>query len=201
MANKADIMFGMSTPGASRVQAGEKPYLVKHLLEQPGGEPERIGSLAHEMTHVAVGKTFDNSMLLFSFAKDASDESLRALIDQRHKNVEALNTALGQANLTEAQAELVKSKLEYASGGKIELYVARFLSANKINKAEADAIRTKIEMVGLDNTVIEYDSVINQILVYLHLWEISQVNPLYVKVLELAKQAYDRRQAMKAKAV
>ena len=199
MANRGDITFEESLPGATRVKGGAKPFKVKHSLEQPGGEAERIGSLAHEMTHVAVGKTFDNSMLLFSFARDASDKALRELIAQRHEKVADLNSALGRADLTEAQTALVKSKLKYASGGKVGHYVSTFLSAKKISKKEAEEINAKIERVGLDNTVIEYDSVVNQILIYMRLWKVRKNNLLYKKVRDYAQQAFDRREKMRTK--
>ncbi len=45
-----------------------------------------------------------------------------------------------------------------------------------------------------NSVLIEYDSVMNQLLIYMHMWQIPQVNPFYARLLVIANEAYQDRQ-------
>jgi hypothetical protein len=48
---------------------------------------------------------------------------------------------------------------------------------------------------GINNSLIEFDTVINQMMIYMHLWEIPQDDAFYAKLTEIAQEAYDYRAA------
>lgn len=54
-------------------------------------------------------------------------------------------------------------------------------------------INSKINRLNIDNSVIEYDSVLNQILIYLHMWNVNRNNALYKRVRHYAYEAHKRR--------
>lgn len=45
----------------------------------------------------------------------------------------------------------------------------------------------------MDNTVIEFDTVMNQMLIYMQQWKIPQDNAFYAKLMEVAAEAQEHR--------
>jgi hypothetical protein len=41
--------------------------------------------------------------------------------------------------------------------------------------------------------LVEYDSVMNQVLLYLHLWQIPEQNQFYTRLREIAREAFEAR--------
>ena len=199
--NMDEINMNASTPGARFTSESEKKkgasekYVVNHNLNAPGGSSERLGSLAHELTHVSISEQFDNTALFFAFDKNASDDEVMALVNKRHQDLDKLLAILPSGRFTKNQLDLLNMKLAYprkdgASG--IQRYVTNFYQGKKITLEDKLRVESLINK-GMDNTVIEFDTVINQMLIYMQLWKIDSDNPFYVLLRTVAEKAYDHR--------
>ena len=194
LANKDKIFFEGGASGAKKKDVGGKQYLLKHnIADKTMDKGERLGSLAHELTHVSVAEKFDNSVLLFSYAKTADPEDVKKLIKKRVENItQAVTLANNCPQLKNGDRKklgIVKGKLDYAGSDKVGLYINRFAETNELSKVEAEELRDKLKTLGLNNTVIEYDSVVNQILTYLAVWSVPKTDPFYVYMVKIGKQA------------
>jgi hypothetical protein len=92
---------------------------------------------------------------------------------------------------------MLKEKLVYgAQPHKLEMYANSFEKAGKISAAQKERLVRWGQAAGdASGTLVEYDTVLNQMLIYLHMWRTSQDNPFYVKLRAVAKAAYDRRRS------
>jgi hypothetical protein len=50
----------------------------------------------------------------------------------------------------------------------------------------------------LNLTIVEYDTVINQIMVYMHIWDMPQNNAFYTKLRDAAQEAFNQRDTARA---
>jgi hypothetical protein len=224
LANRADVKLEVGTPGAKSKRPWEaqpEGYTVSHALDPSGGKAERLGSLAHELTHVSVGESYENSSFFLMIEAGATDHQILAKAQGRQTRVNEIRAALA-ANTTLApdQRALVLSKVDYAEQDKLPLYVSRYADAGRAARAtEAKggptaatagqkgdfyegevtpmtAVVNALQAAHLPTSLlVEYDTVINQILVYLHLWQVPQGNALYVKLLEIGQEASAERAA------
>ncbi|GAA3401300.1 hypothetical protein ACFFNY_14330 [Paenibacillus hodogayensis] len=200
--NNADKVHMKShLPGARLTNQKEKDegigekYVVNHRLVAPLGTTERLGSLAHELTHVSVSEQFDNSQLFFAFPRDASDDEVMDLVHKRHGDLDALLGLLDRTVFTGEQIGLLNSKLEYPrkyGGDGVRRYIGSFFTAKKITAEEKVKFEGLVEK-GMDNSVIEFDTVINQMLIYMQQWKVPQDNPFYEKLRSVAEDAYAHR--------
>lgn len=193
-------------PGGRMAKPNETPhdekYVVNHKMTQPGGTTERLGSLMHELTHVTAGETFHSLPLLLLVKQPqrradfpgATQEAV-SLLQHRTKVVTELNRLTeSDESLNETQRALVKAKLSYAGGNKLGAYMTTFKSQLPPLVYEwLNGMMMKPEILMNSGTLVEYDSVMNQILMYLHQWQVPQESPLYSKVIEAAQEAQDRR--------
>jgi hypothetical protein len=98
--------------------------------------------------------------------------------------------------LTGPQRQLFESKLTYTISGRLQHYAAQFKSANKINQTTYDRLVHLANLTAPNGgLLVEYDTVLNQLLVYLHQWAVDPQEPLYVETLRLAEQARQERRS------
>lgn len=199
LSNVDNVHLESMVPGARKKKATEgfaEDYVVNHNLNAPLGTAERLGSLTHELTHVSVSETFDNSDLFLAFTAGTSDDDIVELSNERTDQLKALMVLKDQSRLFNAgQKSLLNNKIDYPYG-KEKGDIGRYLTsmAGKIPAALRDRLQGLLPR-GINNTLIEFDTVINQMMVYMHLWEIPQADPFYAKLREIAQEAYDYRAA------
>lgn len=181
-------------PGARFARETEnlkETYVLNHALNKPLGKSERLGSLAHELTHVSISKTFDNTALFLDFAKDATKDAILELSWKRTVQLRKLEGLIDTNIFTERQVSLLKEKIQYPTKS-IGGYLESFKTAKKIADSTYYKLLSFVKL-GLNNTVIEFETVINQMLLYVYLWETDTKNPFYIRLAELAQEAYDYR--------
>jgi hypothetical protein len=124
---------------------------------------------------------------------------IKQLVDHRNAAVDDLYSLLAaHQGLTDRQQQLFEGKLDYVRRkGRLESYAANFRDNGKIDAATYDrliALATLTKPNG--GLLVEYDTVLNQLLIYLHQWGVDPQTPLYARTLQLAEQQrQERRQA------
>jgi hypothetical protein len=193
LANAGRVKLQEGMPGATLSKGGvPEKYTVKHMMNQPGGQTERLGSLTHELTHVAVSEKFNNTPLFLAFRPGAADDVILALVAQRTQRLnEIANELDADPRLNADQKSLVHSKIEYGKSNKLGQYAANYFAARKIDAGQRDYINDLATKAN--NAVIEYDTVVNQMLVYMARWQVPLNNALYTKIREVAQEAFDYR--------
>ncbi|MDF2662618.1 MAG: hypothetical protein K0Q94_5409 [Paenibacillus sp.] len=201
LANADQIHLEAFSPGARFTNQKEKDrgiaekYVVNHNMNAPGGTSERLGSLAHELTHVSISEQFDNTALFFAFGKDASEDEVMNLVEKRRSDLDALIALLDPKDFTKEQTGLLNSKLAYPRKGGpagVQRYIDNFYTSKKITKEQKEKAESLVAR-GMDNTVIEFDTVMNQMLIYMQQWKIPQDNAFYAKLMEVATEAQAHR--------
>ena len=195
---------GTRLTNTSRPGAPPEKYTFRAAMGHGGGSTERAGYFAHEMTHVAAHESFNNTALLLLFPPTIQDNELRDLIEQRGNTIDDLRADLNatRTDFTPSQYDLIESKLNYGSSrNKVEGYVAAYRTSGDIDQATADQIGHWISIAG-DRTglMVEYDTVLNQMLVYLAQWEIDLGNAFYRRLRQAARVASDYRRAARTAA-
>ncbi|MFB6988073.1 hypothetical protein ACFC0C_13720 [Streptomyces sp. NPDC056178] len=161
-----------------------------------GGTSFLLGHIAHELTHVAAQQAFGSSPVMELVQSGATDEEVAALAAERKQALNDLKAALaGNPEFDEFQQEMLKEKLVYgAQPHKLERYADSFEKAGKITAAQKERLVGWGRAAGdASGALVEYDTVLNQMLIYLHMWQTSQDNPFYVRLRAAARAAYDRR--------
>jgi hypothetical protein len=191
LANQGIVEFQpASARGPGTRRTGPHQYALSNAPHHVGGTTERVGALAHELTHVDAGEAYQNTDILLLFRQGLSDTEIAQLVTRRRATLDNLVSLLdAHQGMSWAQRELFASKLNYAGAKSLGGYADSFLIANKIDQA------THTRLKGIENltapnsaVLVEYDTVINQLLVYLHQWGVPQASPLYVEVLRVARQ-------------
>ncbi|MFY4720726.1 DUF4157 domain-containing protein [Streptomyces sp. LaBMicrA B280] len=201
LANRGIVNFTTGLPGTRLSGPGvAEKYTLKHMMAQGEGATERLGSLAHELTHVDAGESFDNTQILLLSRRNLADADIKALATERKARVDALQALLHRSGaLTPDQANLFESKLTYATDPAkgVGRYAAQFK-----DKLDAATHQRLMEIEGLtspnSSTLVEYDTVVTQLLVYLHRWGVPQTDPLYTAVTQLATELRNDRRAAAA---
>lgn len=179
-------------PGTRRT--GPHQYDLGNAPHHLGGTTERVGALAHELTHVDAGEAYQNTDILLLFDQNLNDPEISQLVTQRRRTLDNLMNLLNaHQGLSEDQRSLFASKLDYAGRKRLNVYADNFLRSNRIDPA-THARLVQIEHLTAPNSavLVEYDTVINQLLIYLHRWGVPQTSPLYAEVLRVAEE--QRRQ-------
>ena len=207
LAHIGEVHLVEGKPGARTAKVGEtdKKYVVNHALIQTGGSTERLGSLVHELTHVTTGETFDNAplFLVFTKGKEVGAEGMleiKTLAKKRNKGLlDLLAVSGGDPALSATQKGMIKIKCEYANKPMLTQYLGTF--KEKLGGADAPGYKSlkvladDAEINQFTGTLIEYDSVINQILMYLFDWGLKPPNPTWDLVAQLATEAKQFRDA------
>ncbi|MFC7263040.1 hypothetical protein [Streptomyces lutosisoli] len=161
-----------------------------------GGTSFLLGHIAHELTHVAAHQAFGSSPVMELVQSGATDEEVAALAAERKQSLADLKAALaGNPEFDDFQQGMLEEKLVYgAQPQKLEQYASSFEKAGKITAAQKERLVGWGRAAGdASGTLVEYDTVLNQMLIYLHMWQTSQDNPFYVRLRAAAQAAYDRR--------
>ncbi|MFG3360085.1 eCIS core domain-containing protein [Streptomyces griseofuscus] len=201
LANRGIVNFTTGLPGTKLSEPGvAEKYTLRHMMAQPEGATGRLGSLAHELTHVDAGESFDNTQILLLLRQNLADAEITALAKERKARVDALRGLLaGDGTLTDDQKDLFASKLRYATDPSkgVGRYAANFKS--KLDAATHQRL-LEIEALSAPNssTLVEYDTVVTQLLVYLHRWGVPQTDPLYTALTQLATELRNDRRAAAA---
>lgn len=145
---------------------------------------------------MAAHQAFGSSPVMELVQSGATDEEVAALAAERKQSLADLKAALtGNPEFDEFQQSMLKEKLVY--GGqpqKLEMYASSFAAAKKISAEQKERLVGWGKAAGdASGTLVEYDTVLNQMLIYLHMWQTSQDNPFYVLLRAAARTAYDRR--------
>lgn len=204
LANIPKTDFREGRPGTDKISAapGASRYTVNHSLSQADGEAERLGSLAHELTHVAGSEAYDNTQIMLLVDSGLSEDQMVRIAERRIRTVADLEQKLEQqSDVNPRQLALINSKLQYAKGQKLLIYASSYEKSGKIDTATGARLKSLAARIGEGNSVlVEYDTVLTQLLVYMHQWKIPQSNPFYSEVREAAQQAGNERRTAKASA-
>ncbi|MFF2412430.1 hypothetical protein [Streptomyces sp. NPDC058092] len=192
-------MPGMKLSGAT--DGGGPAFTFNVDTQARGGTSFLLGHIAHELTHVAAHQAFGSSPVMELVQSGATDEEVAALAAERKQALSDLKSALaGNPEFDEFQRGMLEEKLVYgAQPHKLERYAEAFANLaegkpGKITPAQKDRLVGWGKAAGdASGTLVEYDTVLNQMLIYLHMWQISQDNPFYVRLRAVAQAAYDRR--------
>ncbi len=207
LANKDQVHF-QETPGmaSGAVLAGGKDrakgitekYRVDVAMEQGQGSAERMSSIVHELTHVATQEKFANTPIHLAFDRGASEGDILALSAKRTDDLGDLEAALDAPGTkwTPGQRGVLLSKIKYPVGGKNTLgsYATTFHKKGEITDTERDTI-LDLEAKGANNTLIEFDTVVNQMMFLMSAWAVSATDPFYTVLKRVAQEAYDYRNA------
>jgi hypothetical protein len=205
LANRGNTYFqetqGMAsgavlTGAKDRGKGITEKYRVDMNLFQPGGSDERLSSLVHEMTHVATNVAFDNTALHLAFDGGATDGDILTLSAERTLKLANLKTVLESnvAPFNPDQVLLLQGKIDYPVTGKNTLlsYATSFLKKKEISQVEFDHINL-LYTQGANNTLIEYDTVVNQMYFLVNSWKIPATHPFFAALQTMANDAYVRR--------
>ena len=183
---------GMKVDTAS----GDTAFTFNVDTQARGGTSFLLGHIAHELTHVAAHQAFGSSPVMELVQSGATDQEVAALAAERKQSLAELKAALaGDAEFDDFQRSLLEEKLVYgAQPQKLERYAVAFEQADKITPEQRERLIGWGKAAGdASGTLVEYDTVINQMLIYLHMWETSQDNAFYVRLRAAAQVAYNRR--------
>ncbi|MFD1152019.1 eCIS core domain-containing protein [Saccharothrix hoggarensis] len=199
LAHRDLVDFRVGTPGTT-LAGPDSPgkYTLKNMSNPPLGTTERLGALTHELTHVDAGEAYANTEILLLFQRGATDDQVAQLAVGRKNEIELLRTRLHQfAGLDNSQRRLFEGKLDYTlSKTRLMSYALSFKEKEKIDQATFDRI-VHLDTLTKPNSglLVEYDTVINQLLIYLHRWGVDPAEPLYVETRRIAGQQRGERQA------
>ncbi|MFD8384655.1 hypothetical protein ACFV2X_40055 [Streptomyces sp. NPDC059679] len=161
-----------------------------------GGTSFLLGHIAHEFTHVVAHQAFGSSPVMELVRSGATDAEVGALAAERRRTLNDLKTALaGDREFSEFQQTMLQEKLVYGAQPRtLERYAYNFERSGKITTAQKERLVGWGKAAGdASGTLVEYDTVLNQMLIYLHMWQTSQNNPFYVRLRAAAQAAYERR--------
>lgn len=181
------------TPGAkyNTTRGKIQKYTLNHMLNQSYGKKFRMGSLLHELTHVSIAETFGNTVIMLAIRSDASDNEIMDMARVRRSHVLGLITLIDKdTDFSDTLKSEMKNKANYPISGKFGLYLANFRS--KLGDPTFNRLFA-LNQRGLDSELIEYDTVINQMMLWCYLFNISESNAVYRQLRTLAQLAYDYR--------
>ena len=181
-------------------------YYLNHCLNQNLGTTERLGSLVHELTHVESGETYGNTSSFLLCDVFLTPEQLQQLGVKRIQELNDLRIlCTDDVQFNDEQKRLLHEKIGYGFEDKLRDYANKFIEIGDRNPDDPIAVnighdgsimrRVAASAPGQSSVFIEYDSVINQMLIYMHKWNIPPANPFYDKLRLVAAGAYDSRDA------
>lgn len=184
----------INKPGAiyNVANGATQKYVLNHATEQYLGRKFRLGSLLHELTHISIAETFDNTVIMLAISPTATDEQMLARARDRNTKISSLQSQLAASALPLQLKNACIDKAGYATSLKIDSYISAF------KKQLGDATVTRLRGLvarGMRSELIEYDTVVNQMALWCHLWDIPVNEPAYATLLSLVEAAsYERAQ-------
>lgn len=182
-------------------------YSLSHAMEQSLGKRFRMGSLLHELTHLSIAQIFDNTCLMLAIGKSATDAEILAMAKARNGKIQALIAqidrdlpefdrmtamAIEQMGVTRNRLYVeFKEKALYPVSGKFANQYLRVFKA-KMDPTEHARLVT-LAGQGLDCELIEYDTVINQMLLWSHLYGMDPGCGTYTALEAMVREAHGYR--------
>jgi hypothetical protein len=217
--NTLQLDYGFNTPSAKYnvTRGAKKKYTLNHLLLQQEGIKFRLGSLLHELTHVAVAECFGNSIIMLACPPNATDDEMMQIVKVRKAGVLNLIGQIEKAPLaqpggsadinalTEIQKKNLTDKLNYVlDSNQTEKYLSLLKNFGQVKGIEKQVVDKQVAMAdrvkslkgkGMRNELTEYDPVINQTMLWCHLWRLDPNNATYATIRNLARIASTYRQS------
>lgn len=194
--NVQKIDTAVMTPGLkynTTRGGGASKYTLNHFMGQHFGRRFRMGSLLHELTHLSNAEIFDHTCLMLSIRKTATDADMLSLAARRRGALLSLKTDIeGATGLNADLKNELISKVGYPIGGKFASYLLTFKP--KLDAATHGRLST-LQKSGLDCELIEYDSVVNQMFMWCHLFAVDPASGVYTKLRSMVEDAYRYRQS------
>ncbi|MEW1547969.1 hypothetical protein [Streptomyces tsukubensis] len=185
-------------PGMKLIPGAPSSYSFNVDTQARGGTSFLLGHMAHEFTHVAAHRAFSSSAVMELVRSDSTDQQVKELAAERKQTLAALNSAReGNPAFGDFQQNMLQEKLVYGSQPyKLARYATNFGATGKISPDEKARLLRWDEAAGdASGTLVEYDTVLNQMLVYLHMWGTAPENTFYTRLREAAETAYERRES------
>jgi Domain of unknown function (DUF4157) len=188
-----------------------------------------MGQWVHELTHANAYEVYENTEILLLHSKETTTGELDTLIRKRLNNTQSLLQSVKEdKSLPPALKDTLIRQLNYAMADKLNEYLTRRRNGLKSFKEilenpknsrelildtefKINALKESIEtgeniesensdIVKVSSLLVEYESVINQLLLIMHYWDIPQENISYKTLIKCAEEAYqDREKVRKAK--
>jgi hypothetical protein len=182
--------------------SGDRSYTFEVDAQARGGTSFLLGHMAHEFTHVAAHQAYDATDAMLLLPIDTPDQKVAEIARQRTDTLANLMRALQNEErlFTESQYSLLKEKVDYGSQTEKVLNYARNLHGNgRLTDAEFEKLkRWDALAAGGSGTLVEYDTVLNQMLVYLHQWKTPEDSVFYRQLRAAAAEATAQRQTARA---
>lgn len=184
---KADLTTGPAGAGFRNAEDGPT-YFVMNNPNKSWGSGERLGSLAHELTHISLSESYENTKMMWAFLADLPDEQVRAKSTRRVRELDELLTLVdGIPQLLDAQKNLIRGQLEYAKRDN--------LMADEAALDEGELTRfRKLNGEGVNwSSLVEFDTNINQCLIYMATWGVPPAQAFHAKLIKVAGKAFSER--------
>ena len=187
-ANTRQLDMRINRPGLmyNTANGATQKYVLNHATEQYLGKKFRMGSLLHELTHCSIAETFNNTCVMLAIKPTATDAEMLALARSRNAKIARLQGLLTSSSMDAQLKSECIDKAGYATGSKFASYVGAF------KKCLGDAMVTRLRNLiaqGMASELVEYDTVINQMALWCHLWGVSENEPAYAELLSLVQDA------------
>ena len=139
---------------------------MNHLLLQQEGINFRLGSLLHELTHVAVAECFGNSIIMLACPPNATDDEMMQLVKVRKAGVLNLIGQVAKAPLaqpggsadinalTEVQKKNLTDKLNYVlDSNQTEKYLSLLKNFGQVKGIEKQVVDKQVAMADRVKTL------------------------------------------------
>lgn len=182
--------------GGLPVKAGATAkYTLKLGVANGCGKRDFLGSLLHELTHVSISESYNNTPIMLSVLYSATDKQWKQLCKKRNKTINNIKRLIQKSDRTAAIASLgswCTSKLDYAIGPKIGDYInlLRQMTAFPTQYARIKGLYDNQE---IGSELVEYDTTVNQSLLWCHIFGLSEKSSVFKALLEAAEEAYLHR--------
>jgi hypothetical protein len=195
----------------NRTRGATSKYALNHAMEQSLGKRFRMGSLLHELTHLSIAEIFDNTCIMLAIRADATDAEILEMAKSRnakiHQLIAKIDENVGQFNELTSMTmtsykgtpqEVTRNRLHaeykekalYPVNGKFSQYLAAF---QKLMDPAVHARLSNLRGQGLDCELIEYDTVVNQMLLWSHLYGMDTNCSVYTTLDGLVREAHAYR--------
>lgn len=188
-ANTRQVDMKINRPGAmfNTANGATQKYTLNHATEQYLGKKFRMGSLLHELTHISIAETFQNTCVMLAIKSTATDQEMLALARERNAKISRLQNLLGASQMDAQLKKECIDKAGYAVGTKFASYVGAFRT--QLGDATVQRLNGLLAQ-GMSSELVEYDTVINQMALWCHLWGVAETSPAYAELLVQAKDAF-----------
>lgn len=204
---KMDAANGKPGLKYSTARGSTQKYSLNHAMEQSLGKRFRLGSLLHELTHLSIAEIFDNTCVMLAISPTASDAEVLSLAKTRNALIQQLIAQIDR-DLPEFE-RLTSMTIEQQGVKRNRLYVefkekalypvsGKFASQYLVafgRKMDAEVLERLKSLAGqgLDCELIEYDTVVNQMLLWAHLYGMSPTCGTYTSLEAMVRDAHAYR--------